>query len=120
MAALGRGDPEAAKSLIVESLTLSSVLGQDLLAAENLEVLAAVTGMRGEGAGAARLWGAAEALREATDALLPPSEGALRDSYAAAARSRLGEEAWKRGRAEGRAMTPEEAVAYVLEEDTDA
>jgi predicted ATPase len=119
MAALGRGDPKVAKSLIVESLTLSSVLGHDLLVAENLEVMAAVTGMRGEGAGAARLWGAAEALREATDALLSPPEVALRDSYAAAARSRLGEEAWKRAWEEGRAMTFEEAVAFALEGGAD-
>ena len=118
MAALGRGDPEVAKSLIVESLTLSSVLGHELLVAENLEALAAVTGTRGEGARAARLWGAAEALREATDALLPPSEGALLDSYAAA-RSQLGEEAWKRAWEEERAMTLEEAVAFALEGGAD-
>ena len=120
MAALGRGDPEAAKSLIVESLTLGSVLGYDLLAAENLEVLAAVTGGRGEESRAARLWGAAEALRESLDVPVPPSERALRGSYAAAARSRLGEEAWEKAQAEGRAMTLEGAVAYALQEGTNA
>ena len=115
-AALERGDTEAARSFIVESLTLGSVLGQEMLIAENLEVLARVAGVRGEEARAARLWGAAEALRESLGVPLPPSERALRDSYAAA-RSRLGEETWEGAQVEGRAMPLEEAVDYALEID---
>jgi hypothetical protein len=61
--------------------------------------------------------GAAEALRESLGVPLPPSERALRDSYAAAARSRLGEETWEGAQVEGRAMPLEEAVDYALEID---
>jgi hypothetical protein len=63
---------------------------------------------------AARLFGAAGALREAVSAPLPSAARALREPYLGTARSRLGEVEWARAWEEGRAMLPEEAVAYAL------
>jgi hypothetical protein len=47
---------------------------------------------------------------------LEPGERALQESYLAAARSQLNETSWQEAWAAGRAMTPEEAIAYALEE----
>jgi DNA-binding CsgD family transcriptional regulator len=66
--------------------------------------------------GGSRLWGADEALREASGLSLSPFERSHPDyeGYQAAARSRLDETSWEAAWAEGRAMTPEEAIEYAL------
>ena len=53
---------------------------------------------------AARLWGAAGALREEIGVPLQPENRKVLDPYLAAARSSLGEAAWQTALAEGRAM----------------
>ena len=65
---------------------------------------------------AARLRGAAEALREAINLSLSLWDHTPTDfeGQLAAARSQLGEEAWEAVFSEGRAMTPEQAVEYTL------
>jgi DNA-binding NarL/FixJ family response regulator len=60
---------------------------------------------------AARLWGAAEILREAARTPLPPVEFASYERAVAAARTQLGEHAFTQAWAEGRTMTPEQAIA---------
>lgn len=67
---------------------------------------------------AARLWGAAEALSEKIEVIEYPHapDRSLHERRVAAARERLDEQAWTQAWAEGRAMDPEEAVAYALEE----
>jgi non-specific serine/threonine protein kinase len=79
--------------------------------------LAAVAALQGRPIRAARLWGAAEALREAIGLPLSPFDRANYDyeGYQVAARTRLDSEAtWKEAWAEGRAMTLEEAAQYTL------
>lgn len=115
MAALDRGDPEAAKSFIVESLTLSSVLGQEPLIAENLEVLAGISGEQGFEMRAAQLWGAAEALREAIGIPQPHDEKRVLEPFLEAARSRLDEATFRAAWEEGRVLTEEQAIALALE-----
>ena len=66
---------------------------------------------------AARLFGAAEGLREVMGAPLPPADRAGRDRSVAAVRSALGEEAFAAAWAEGRAMSLEAAVAFALAEE---
>ena len=66
----------------------------------------------GDAARAARLFGVAEMLLKSLDAALDPGGSLDYDSDLTTARTRLGEEA----RAEGRAMTFEQAVAYALSE----
>ena len=85
-------------------------------AAYCLQGLAAVAEARSEPRHAARLLGAAEALLEATGTrLYAQMDHELHRRVVDAVRERLGERAWKEARDEGRAMSFEEAVAYVRE-----
>jgi predicted ATPase/class 3 adenylate cyclase len=114
-AALMRGDQRQAEVLHRESLALSRQLGDKLVAAEALEGLACSASARGEAERVARLFGAAEAQREAVGYRQEPREHALREPYLAAARPRLSEERWDAAWAEGRRLGFEEAIAYALE-----
>ena len=67
---------------------------------------------------AARLWGAAEALREVTGYTLSAPEARLYEPYMFAARSELGETAFRAAYEEGRAMTEEQAIALVRAVDS--
>ena len=115
-AAFLRGDQERAKTWHEENLRLSQKLGNKLIAPGSLEGLACAVGTKGEAERAAKLFGAAQALREAVGYPQPPSERAVQEPYLVAARSRL-EETWEAALAEGRAMELEEAVEYALSED---
>ena len=63
-AALLQGDHERARASYEESLALCKELGDKMVASESLDGLACVAGAEGEAERAARLFGAAEALRE--------------------------------------------------------
>jgi hypothetical protein len=76
-----------------------------------------VAGAQGLPARAARLYGAAEALREAIPAPLPPADPADHERQAAATRDTLGKKAFAAAWAAGRQMTMEQAVAYALAPD---
>jgi predicted ATPase/DNA-binding CsgD family transcriptional regulator len=115
-AALLRGDQERAKTWHEENLRVSQKLGNKLMATESLEGLACVVGTKGEAERAAKLFGAAQALREAVGYPQSPSQRAVQEPYLVAARSRLGE-TWEAALAEGRAMELEEAVEYALSEE---
>lgn len=82
-----------------------------------LDVLAAVFGARAVGLKAARLWGAAEAMRETMDTTQPPDGRELLGPCVEEASSRLEETAWNEVWEEGRAMAPEQAIAYAMEEE---
>ena len=114
-AALVRGNLQQAEVLHRESLALSRQLGDKLVAAEALEGLACSASARGEAERVARLFGAAEALREAVGYRQEPREHALREPYLAAARPRLSKARWDAAWAEGRQLGFEEAIAYALE-----
>lgn len=108
----------AARVLYEESLTLAGKVGDKELIAECLEGLAGVVATQepvgGSFAGAlwaARLWGTAETLREAFGMPLPPFERAGYEQAVAAARIHLGEKTFATAWAEGRTMTPEQALA---------
>jgi predicted ATPase/class 3 adenylate cyclase len=114
-AALVRGNLQQAEVLHRESLALSRQLGDKLVAAEALEGLACSASARGEAERVARLFGAAEALREAVGYKQEPREHALREPYLVAARPRLSKARWNVAWAEGRRLGFEEAIAYALE-----
>jgi len=114
-AALVRRDHQGARKLFEESLRLCWELGDRTIAAESLEGLACVAEAGGEAKRATRLFGAAEALRDAVGYHQTPKERALREPFLDAARSRLGEARWEAIWAEGRVMTFEEAISYALE-----
>ncbi len=111
-----RGDYERTRMLVKESLLLSRQLGSKINIAECLEILSEMAGALGDFRRAARLWGTADALREAINAPWPPLERRLYESYLAAIRSRANEALWRRSWEEGRAMTMEEAFTYALED----
>jgi DNA-binding NarL/FixJ family response regulator len=60
---------------------------------------------------AAHLWGAAEKLRENVGTLIPPVERVGYEQVVATTRAQLGEHAFVATWAEGRTMTPEQALA---------
>jgi DNA-binding NarL/FixJ family response regulator len=78
-----------------------------------LEGLAGVALVEGQAEGATRLLGAAESVREAIGAALPAYFSAKLESNAAAARRPLGAARFAAAFAQGRTMTPEEAVLSV-------
>ena len=117
MISLTQDDHEGAAAPFKEALRLSHNLGDELNVFYCLLGLAGVAGSRGEPARAARLWGAAEILQEASGIRPPPvhrSEYEYEDRIVAA-RSRLGEGKFQAAWSVGREMTPEEAVEYALE-----
>ena len=115
LAFLGLGDHRQVRDLCAEAMDLSQRLGHLHTIAFILHVLASLAGAQGQPVRAARLWGAAEALREAIEIQdLAPVERRHYGTYIHAARDQLDEAAWKRAWAEGRAMTPEQAAAYGL------
>jgi predicted ATPase/DNA-binding SARP family transcriptional activator/DNA-binding CsgD family transcriptional regulator len=117
IAATLRGDPTSAKTLIKQGLAIDLELGTTSDIAEDLEGLAEVAGTLGEHLRAARLWGAAEAIREAIESFWSPAERLLHEPQLTAARSLLDEKTWETAFAEGRAMELEEAVEYAHSED---
>lgn len=88
---------------------------------DTLEIASALEGIAGaaatEGAAlagvlwAAQLWGAAEALREFMGAPLPPVEHAIYKERVDAARASIGRRLFSAYWAQGRTMTPEQALA---------
>jgi DNA-binding CsgD family transcriptional regulator/tetratricopeptide (TPR) repeat protein len=107
-----QGDAIAARRLYQESLTLLfkfNVYKEQIAAA--LEGLAALAGGQGQPLQAARLWGAAEVLREAIVAPMYPIHCASYAQALARARAKLGEQAFRTAWAQGRSMTPEQALA---------
>ena len=111
------GELERAEALLEESLVLHRELGLDRDVAECLEIMAEVAGGLGEERRAARLWGAAGTLRQATDNPWMPSERRLHEPYLSAARSRMEESEWSEAWQEGWAMTLDGAVSYALDEE---
>jgi predicted ATPase/DNA-binding SARP family transcriptional activator/DNA-binding CsgD family transcriptional regulator len=120
VAATLRGDPMGAKALIKEALVIELEMGNEGDIAETLESLAGAVGLLGENVQAARLWGAAAVLREATGWRWWAAERRLLEPQLIAARSRMEEADWEAAFAEGKAMDLEEAVAYALSEEEQA
>ena len=113
-AALGLGDHHRARELCKGGVELSWQRNMRRHTAVHLHVSASMASWQGQPVRAARLWGAAEALYESINTVFSPLERHLFGPYIAAARAQLDEEAWEVARAEGRAMTTEQAVVYAL------
>ena len=118
LAYLGLGDYGRAGELLEEDL--ERFLRRRMMhhVAVHLHVSAALAAVQGQAVRSARLWGAAEALREAIGAHLSPAERSHYAPYIAAARDRLEGACWEKAWEEGRQMTPERTVEYVLEAST--
>jgi predicted ATPase/transcriptional regulator with XRE-family HTH domain len=119
-AAHRRGHNAWAVMLFTGTLTLCWQLGWKDLIPMCFEGIAWVAVARGQAGRAARLFGAAEALREVMTFPKPPplipAERTKHDRAVSAARAQLDEATFTAAWAEGRTMSLEQAIAYTLEE----
>ena len=102
-----QGDYAMAHTLSKQSLTIAR---DRLNTPSYLEGLAGVVAIQGEPTWAARLWGVAESLRDAMGTPIPPVDRAGYERAITTARDHLGEKAFATAWAEGRRMTPEQAL----------
>jgi non-specific serine/threonine protein kinase len=109
------GRPAEARGRLVESLDLHRELGDRWRAASVLEALAGVACDEGDARRAARLLGAAEAVRERIGTPVPPAERADLEQTLAAVEAALGAEEGERARAEGRALDLEQAAGVAAD-----
>jgi predicted ATPase/class 3 adenylate cyclase/DNA-binding CsgD family transcriptional regulator len=110
--ARSQGDRERAESLHHEALELFQEARNKLDAVEALESLAGLAALAEGLAEAARLFGAAEALRESIGYVRFLVEREAYEADVAIVREGLTEEEFRRAWEEGRAMSLDEAVAY--------
>jgi tetratricopeptide (TPR) repeat protein len=112
---LNSGDHGAAQALYEEALWTLKDLSDKWWIAWCLEGMAGVAVAQKRPERAARLFGAAEALRGAIAAPRPLGFSGYCERDLTAARDWLGVEAFENTRKEGWAMTPERAIEYALE-----
>jgi predicted ATPase/DNA-binding SARP family transcriptional activator/DNA-binding CsgD family transcriptional regulator len=116
MITLEADETERAEGFFVEGLKLLRRMGEKMGIAYCLLGLAGVAGEQARPERAARLWGAAEALRENIGMDLSPFDRthSRYEERLASARSVMDEESWEAAWAEGRAMSPEAAIEHAL------
>jgi len=100
-----------ARDLLLDGLRRAVQAHSRIYTAMGLETLAAVVMLQGEPAWAARLFGAAEVLREVMDAPLPDIERAEYEKHIAALRATLGLTSLRTAWDQGRGMTPQQAYS---------
>jgi len=119
MVAQAEHDHERARGLYEEGLVLAAEAGNETNVVYCLQGLAALDASEGSLARAGRLWGAAEALLEqieVTAYIYAPDRSAYQGRVSAA-RAQLEEAAWQAAWAEGREMSPEQAIGYTLSKE---
>jgi len=109
-----QGDDGQARALLKESLSLFGELGDKAGIADSLEGLAEVARVQGLPGPAAQLFGAAEAVREAIGAPLPPLERTPYAQAVASVRAHVGEDAFAAAWQEGRTMPLEQVIEEAL------
>jgi non-specific serine/threonine protein kinase len=109
-----RGDVAQSEGLLREALAVAWELRDPGQCVLGLEALAETAGAARQGERAARLLGAAAALRETLGVPQPRSQQAEVEQAVVAARAALGEEAWAAAFASGRTLSLEQAIAEAL------
>jgi tetratricopeptide (TPR) repeat protein len=117
--AIEQDDLEAVRGFVVEGLRLCREIGARLESAYAVAAMAQLAQACGEAERAARLEGSAAGLREIIGHSLPPSALAGHERHLSELRASLGEDAFERAFAAGRALSWEQAIAYALEEGGD-
>jgi len=90
-------------------------IGHRAAIAHQLECFAFIAKAQEEDERAARLFGAAEALRENINIPMMPTERPEYDREGSDLRANMDEAAFAKAWAEGRALTMDQAIAYALE-----
>jgi predicted ATPase len=111
---LKQGNYPAAAAILKESLALRAGLGDKIGIADSLGRLAHLATVQHEMGQAAHLFGAAEALRQLTNAPLEPMERPDYEHYEATARTSLSDSAFTKAWQEGQAFSLEQAIEYGL------
>jgi DNA-binding CsgD family transcriptional regulator len=110
-------DYEEAAGFLEKGFALIREVGDWEFVAYALDSFAVIAGAKGQCERAARLWGAAEALRKTIGAAIHPTDRRDYERSVAAARAQLNESAWEAAFEEGMAMSAEEAAEYALSEE---
>jgi len=117
-ATLDLGDYARAAALFRKCVIEHSEMGWTIPC--GLEGLGAVAAAQGAGAQAARLWGAAEAIREASELPMDATDAPDNTRWITTARARFESAAFEAAWMEGRAMSVEQAIAYAREGNASA
>jgi non-specific serine/threonine protein kinase len=110
------GNYDEARALCRQSLRLSREINDKRTLSQSLEQMAGLMSLQGEHQLAARLMGAAGALRQSIFAAVEPLDRPHHYRWVEQVRANLDEATLAAAWAEGRAMTLEQAVAYALED----
>jgi tetratricopeptide (TPR) repeat protein len=110
------GNYHEARAFIRQSLRISIELDDKLTLSGNLDHLAGVMSLEGEHQSAARLMGAAEALRDSMAAPVKPLDRSRHDDIMARVHAGLDASTFAAAWAEGRLMTLEQAIEDALSE----
>jgi ATP/maltotriose-dependent transcriptional regulator MalT len=105
------GDSARSRALYEQGVVLACESGDKVTIPAGLEGVAAAVATQENLVWAAQLWGAAEALRETLGTPLPAVDRAPYQRAVAAARTQLGEQAFAVALAQGRTLSPEQALA---------
>jgi len=108
--------PDEAERWLHQGLAVSQVLSDQASIAWCLAGLGSAAALDEEPERAARLWGAAERLRQAIGCRPAPAARATYERALAASRAQLGEEAFAAAWAEGNAMSLEQAIEEALDQ----
>jgi non-specific serine/threonine protein kinase len=111
---LEQGDAAGTSSLICESLTLRREIGDAWGMAGCVEGLGWASALQGAPGRAARLFGAAEALREAVGMSRLPGLRANYERAVAAVRAQIDDASFQAAWAEGRSLTPDQVIQEIL------
>jgi ATP/maltotriose-dependent transcriptional regulator MalT len=109
--AAAEGDNTRSQALYEQGIGVARKAADKWTVLYGLEGLAATVAAQGNHVWAAHLWGAAEARREAMGTPFPPIERVPYHQAVASSQTQLGEQAFATAWAEGRTLTPEQALS---------
>jgi predicted ATPase/class 3 adenylate cyclase len=114
LVSLRAGRPAQARELLGGMLGYVASSGNTALVENALELSAAIAARLSDPLLAARLAGAAEAIRDSSGMLIPASEAAMLEEFLAPARGAVAPQDWAAELATGRALSQPEAVTLLL------
>ncbi len=115
--ALRRGDLDQAEVLLREALTAVAQSPSAWSSSQIFWLWAVLSARKGHYAKAARLWGVGQHLAASGGTSRRGFFGELAEEVMTATREALGPKAFEEAQAEGKAMSPQQAIAYALEDE---